>query len=141
MNNQKFICIHSNSGNVYALQVGMEFHSDFKEVLRDEKVMSKLNDAKFAEEVFLSLLSHSQIAVLEEFKGRFRTDPDYVSYGEKSVTNCIEQGAVETLLVSDLLIRGKAAPIRKRIVESIHTIHVDWFDGRCAGCWREDVSV
>lgn len=93
---QKFICIHSNSGHVYALQ----------EILKDEKVMSKLNDVKFAEE----------IAVLEKFSEVFRENPDRVSYGEKSVTYCIEQGAVETLLISDLLIRGKSAEVRRRII-------------------------
>ena len=46
----------------------------------------------------------------------FRENPDRVSYGEKSVTYCIEQGAVETLLISDLLIRGKSAEVRRRIV-------------------------
>ena len=46
----------------------------------------------------------------------FRTNPDRVSYGEKSVTHCIHLGAVEVLLISDKLIRGKAADVRRRIV-------------------------
>lgn len=104
---QKFICIHSNSGHVYALQ----------EILKDEKVMSKLNDVKFAEEVRMRITLSLQIAVLEKFSEVFRENPDRVSYGEKSVTYCIEQGAVETLLISDLLIRGKSAEVRRRIVQ------------------------
>ena len=54
--------------------------------------------------------------MLEKFSEVFRENPDRVSYGEKSVTYCIEQGAVETLLISDLLIRGKSAEVRRRIV-------------------------
>lgn len=53
----------------------------------------------------------------------FRENPDRVSYGEKSVTYCIEQGAVETLLISDLLIRGKSAEVRRRIVDVTVSVH------------------
>lgn len=70
-------------------------------------MLSQLNDVKFAEEV----------AVLKEFEETFRITPDKIAYGEKYVTYCLEQGAIDTLLVSDKLIRGKSAEIRKRIVE------------------------
>ena len=48
---------------------------------------------------------------------------------------------MDTLLVSDILIRGKAAPIRKRIVVFMSVAHVDWSDGCGARCGREDVFV
>lgn len=75
-------------------------------MLKDEKVLNQLNNTKFAEEV----------AMLEKFEETFRVAPERVAYGEKFVTYCLEQGAIETLLISDKLIRGKAAETRRRIV-------------------------
>lgn len=69
-------------------------------------MLSQLNDAQFAEEV----------AILSKFEETFRLTPDRVAYGVKFVTYCLEQGAIETLLISDKLIRGKTADIRRRIV-------------------------
>lgn len=68
--------------------------------------MEKINDTKFAEEM----------SVLDRFRDTFRTYPDRVAYGEKSVLYCLEQGAIDVLLVSDKLIRGKTAEMRKRII-------------------------
>ena len=65
-----------------------------------------MNDTKFAEEV----------TVLARFDEIFRTSPDRIAYGQKFVTYCLEQGGIDTLLVSDKLIRGKSAEIRRQIV-------------------------
>ena len=54
--------------------------------------------------------------MLEQFGNTFRLSPDKVAYGEKSVDYCIQQGAVDVLLLSDKMIRGKSADARKRIV-------------------------
>lgn len=75
--------------------------------MKDEKVLAQLNDVKFSEEV----------AVLEKFDETFRVSPERVAYGEQFVRYCLEQGAIETLLVSDRLVRGKTAEIRRRIVK------------------------
>lgn len=69
-------------------------------------MLAQLNDTRFTEEV----------AVLKKFEETFRLTPDKVAYGEKFVTYCLEQGAVETLLMSDKLIRGKTVEVRKRMV-------------------------
>ena len=55
--------------------------------------------------------------MLEQFGQTFRLSPDKVAYGEKSVDYCIQQGAVDILLLSDKMIRGKSAEARRRIVE------------------------
>ena len=44
--------------------------------------------------------------MLEQFGETFRLTPDKVAYGEKSVEYCIQQGAVDVLLLSDKMIRG-----------------------------------
>lgn len=105
-NLSKFVCLHTSSGNVHSLKVDDNPLYYEQEALKDEKVLSQLNDAQFAEEV----------AILSKFEETFRLTPDRVAYGEKFVTYCLEQGAIETLLISDKLIRGKTADIRRRIV-------------------------
>ena len=80
--------------------------------MKDEKVRERLNDTKFAEEV----------AVLNRFSEMFRTAPNRVAYGEKSVAYCLEQGAIDVLLVSDKLIRGKTADMRKRIIQLMDAV-------------------
>ena len=81
-------------------------------MLKDEKVRERLNDTKFAEEV----------AVLNRFSEMFRTAPNRVAYGEKSVAYCLEQGAIDVLLVSDKLIRGKTADMRKKIIQLMDAV-------------------
>lgn len=81
-------------------------------MLKDEKVRERLNDTKFAEEV----------AVLNRFSEMFRTAPNRVTYGEKSIAYCLEQGAIDVLLVSDKLIRGKTADMRKRIIQLMDAV-------------------
>lgn len=56
--------------------------------------------------------------MLEQFGETFRLTPDKVAYGEKSVEYCIQQGAVDVLLLSDKMIRGKSAEARRRIVSA-----------------------
>lgn len=81
-------------------------------MLKDEKVREKLNDTKFAEEM----------AVLNRFSDMFRTTPDRVAYGEKSVVYCLEQGAIDVLLVSDKLIRGKSPEMRMKIIQIMDAV-------------------
>ena len=81
-------------------------------MLKDEKVREKLNDTKFAEEM----------AVLNRFSDMFRTTPDRVAYGEKSVVYCLEQGAIDVLLVSDKLIRGKSPERRMKIIQIMDAV-------------------
>lgn len=58
--------------------------------------------------------------MLEKFGCTFRLFPDKVAYGEKSVEYCIQQGAVEILLLSDKMIRGKSAEARRHIVRIVY---------------------
>ena len=81
-------------------------------MLKDKKVRDRLNDTKFAEEV----------AVLNRFTEMFRTAPSRVAYGEKSINYCLEQGAIDVLLVSDKLLRGKTAAMRKRIIQLMDAV-------------------
>ena len=97
----------------------------------DEKVLKLVNDTKFAEEV----------SVLARFDETFRTSPDRIAYGQKFVTYCLEQGGIDTLLVSDKLIRGKSVENRRQIVTFSFAIDMlcyclDPIDGRYEGSWR-----
>ena len=56
--------------------------------------------------------------MLEQFGETFRLTPDKVAYGEKSVEYCIQQGAVDVLLLSAERIRGKSVEARRRIVSA-----------------------
>lgn len=63
-----------------------------------------------------SIRSVVQIRVLGRFDVAFEKTPDKVAYGMREVEYCCDQQAVEVLLLSDLLFRGKSYPVRKACV-------------------------
>eukprot|EP01029_Cantina_marsupialis_P019165 TRINITY_DN44561_c0_g2_i1.p1 TRINITY_DN44561_c0_g2~~TRINITY_DN44561_c0_g2_i1.p1 ORF type:complete len:388 (-),score=110.73 TRINITY_DN44561_c0_g2_i1:172-1335(-) len=95
----KFLLVHSSSGHRCAL----------KEVLADPGVQTQLRDTKAAEEM----------TVLEKFFDFMHSDPSKVTYGMKSVQFAVEQGAVESLLVSDSLFRSMDFALRRNYVKLV----------------------
>jgi protein pelota len=80
-NKDKFVVVHASSGHKHSLD----------EALLDEGVRSQLLETKVARDV----------AVLDKFMRMLDTDADRAQYGAAHVRHACDQGAVETLLISD----------------------------------------
>lgn len=96
-NRDKFLLVHSSSGHRHAL----------KEVLRDESVIKKLHDTK----------AIGEVKALDDFYQMLNTDPNRAFYGTKHVMIANEQGAIQTLLLTDELFRSADVKRRKMYVE------------------------
>ncbi|GMI19697.1 hypothetical protein TeGR_g644 [Tetraparma gracilis] len=91
-NKDKFVVVHASSGHKHSLD----------EALLDEGVRSQLLETKVARDV----------AVLDKFMRMLDTDADRAQYGAVHVRHACDQGAVETLLISDDIFRS--APTLQR---------------------------
>lgn len=101
-NREKFMLVHSNHGHKHAL----------KEVLSDEQVVKRLSDTKAAGEV----------KALNDFYTMLNNEPSRAFYGPKHVIKANEQGAVETLLVTDELFRSSDIQTRRRYVDLVESV-------------------
>jgi protein pelota len=84
-NKSKFLLLHASSGH----------KASIKEILQDHTMISKLADTKAATEA----------KVLQQFYNMLHHEASRAFYGSKHVMMANEKGAVETLLLSDSLLR------------------------------------
>ncbi|KAG5437929.1 hypothetical protein PCANB_000275 [Pneumocystis canis] len=98
----KFLQIHCSSGHMHSLH----------EVLRSPKVLTKLENTKFAQET----------AALDKFYKVLYNDETKVWYGKKEVSLAIEHGSVDTLLISDMLFRSNDINERRYYVKLVETV-------------------
>ncbi|EGC36573.1 hypothetical protein DICPUDRAFT_87353 [Dictyostelium purpureum] len=101
-NKSKFILTHSSSGHRYSL----------KEVLSDPAVIQQLSSTKAA----------SEVKILNDFYDMLKKDPNRAFYGFEHVKKANEKLAVETLLVTDELFRGKDVKTRKKYVDLVQSV-------------------
>lgn len=101
-NKEKFMLVHSNHGHKHAL----------KEVLADEQVVKRLADTKAAGEV----------RALNDFYTMLNNEPNRAFYGPKHVIKANEQGAIETLLVTDDLFRSSDIKTRQKYVNLVENV-------------------
>jgi len=84
-NKSKILLIHCSSGHKHALT----------EVLLEPGVRNQLSETKFSEE----------IKALQRFYDMLNKDTGRAFYGIKSIMAACENGAIDTLLLSDKLFR------------------------------------
>jgi len=101
-NKSKFILTHSSSGHRYSL----------KEVLSDNSIISQLSNTKAA----------SEVKILNDFYDMLKKDPNRAFYGYEHVKKANEKLAIETLLVTDELFRGKDPQTRKKYVDLVQSV-------------------
>ncbi|CAD5213907.1 unnamed protein product [Bursaphelenchus okinawaensis] len=106
-NKSKILLVHATSGYKHAL----------KEILADPNVASRLADTKAQEEV----------KALDTFLDLMNNDPDRAFYGYNHVRIALDQLAIATLMVSDLLFRSRNIEQRKKYVKLVD-------DARNANC-------
>ncbi|CAD5219581.1 unnamed protein product [Bursaphelenchus xylophilus] len=107
LNKSKFLLVHSTSGFKHAL----------KEVLADPNVSSRLADTK----------AQAEVKALDTFLDLMNNDPDRAFYGYNHVRLALDQLAVDTLMVSDVLFRSRNIEQRKKYVKLVD-------DARDGGC-------
>ncbi|KAM9968223.1 hypothetical protein ACTFIW_002659 [Dictyostelium discoideum] len=101
-NKSKFILTHSSSGHRYSL----------KEVLSDQAIVQQLSNTKAA----------SEVKILNDFYDMLKKDPNRAFYGYEHVKKANERLAIETLLVTDELFRGKDVKTRKKYVDLVQSV-------------------
>lgn len=101
-NKHKFILCRASSGHRHALE----------EVFQDPTVMAQLADTKMAKEV----------DILNKFMRMMDTNPDQAQYGYLHVYMANEQGAVDSLLVTDELFRSSDIATRKQYVTLVEQV-------------------
>lgn len=101
-NKSRIILAHSTSGYKHSL----------KEVLDTPNVMALIKDTKAAQEV----------RVLKEFFDMLTNDADRACYGPKHVEVAHDRMAIQTLLITDALIRDSDIPTRKKYVKLIDSV-------------------
>jgi len=100
-NKSKFVLVHSTSGQKDALN----------EVLQDPSIAGRVADTKAA----------GEMRKLEEFYAKLNDNPDTAFYGVRHVNFANEQGAIQTLLVTDSLFRSADVATRKQYVNLVET--------------------
>ncbi|KAF7455729.1 protein PELOTA 1 [Cryptosporidium felis] len=87
------------------------FQSSIDEILLSEELLERLENTK----------AFQQTRLIQHFQFLLATKPDYVCYGFKSTENALDNNAVETLLVSESLVRSDSLKIRARLAEITET--------------------
>jgi len=98
-NKSMFLLVHSSSG----------YKHDLDEVLKSPNLQSKLADTAALKEV----------EALELFFKMLHVDPDRAYYSYNHVKYALEQGAVETLMITDSLFRSNEISTRKKYVKLV----------------------
>eukprot|EP00730_Choanoeca_flexa_P015290 TRINITY_DN6989_c0_g1_i1.p1 TRINITY_DN6989_c0_g1~~TRINITY_DN6989_c0_g1_i1.p1 ORF type:complete len:409 (+),score=83.49 TRINITY_DN6989_c0_g1_i1:47-1273(+) len=101
-NRSKFVAVHSSSG----------YMQDLQEILQDQSVLSRLADTKAAAEV----------AALDSFYKMLAQDEERAAYGPIHVQKALDAAAIDTLLLSDGLLRAKSVAERKRWVGLVEEV-------------------
>jgi len=95
-NKSKIVLIHCSSGHKHALT----------EVLNEPAIRNQLSETKYA----------SEIKALQRFYDMLNKDTGRAFYGIKPIMAACENGAIETLLLSDKLFRYIYIYIFKKII-------------------------
>ncbi|ODQ67018.1 translation release factor eRF1 family protein [Nadsonia fulvescens var. elongata DSM 6958] len=93
----KFVIAHSSTGHVHALN----------EILKDTNIQKQLADTRYAKDT----------AVLDEFFKLLNLDDGRAWYGLKHMTEAVEKGAVDKLLLSSNLFRNSVPALRKQYIK------------------------
>nr|CAB3264774.1 protein pelota homolog [Phallusia mammillata] len=101
-NKSKFLCVHSSTG----------FKHSLKEVLVDPAVSARLSDTKAA----------SEIKALQDFYKTLQNEPDKACYGIKQIEKANESDAIDTLLITDGLLRSQDVQLRKKLVTIVDSV-------------------
>ncbi|KAI6236068.1 Protein pelota-like protein [Aphelenchoides besseyi] len=98
-NRSKFLLVHSTSGFKHAL----------KEVLADPAVANRISDTK----------AQAEVKALDTFMDLMNNDSARAVYGYNHVYLALNQLAIETLMISDLLFRSRNIQQRKKYVHLV----------------------
>jgi hypothetical protein len=98
----KFVLCHSSSGHKHALE----------EVLTQPGIQARLSDTKAVGEV----------QALGDFFAMLSAQPDRAHYGFNHVRVAAEHDAVETLLMSDSIFRGRDFLARRQFVDLVESV-------------------
>jgi len=101
-NKSKILLIHCSSGHKHALT----------EVLLEPGVRNQLSNTKFSEE----------IKALQRFYDMLNKDTGRAFYGIKSIMAACENGAIDTLLLSDKLFRSDDIETRKKYIKLVEDV-------------------
>lgn len=101
-NKAKFVLCHSSSGHKHALE----------EVLTQPGIQARLSDTKAVGEV----------QALGDFFAMLSAQPDRAHYGFNHVRVAAEHDAVETLLMSDSIFRGRDFLARRQFVDLVESV-------------------
>jgi protein pelota len=101
-NKAKFVLCHAASGHKRAVE----------ELLSDPSIAARLADTKAAAEV----------QALKAFYVMLKVDPDRAFYGIGHIEHACENGAVDSLLVSDALFRAQSIETRRRYVKLVENV-------------------
>ncbi|GAB5033847.1 mrna surveillance protein pelota [Nannochloropsis oceanica] len=101
-NKAKFVLCHSSSGHKHALE----------EVLTQPGIQARLSDTKAVGEV----------QALGDFYAMLSAQPDRAHYGFNHVSVAAEHDAVEMLLMSDSIFRGRDFLARRRFVDLVESV-------------------
>ncbi|CAR30871.1 hypothetical protein ZYGR_0P01730 [Zygosaccharomyces rouxii] len=96
-NKGKFLVAHSSTGYIQGIT----------EVLKNPSYASKLQDTKFSQEVL----------IIDQFLQHLNDDDFKAWYGEAEVTKAVDLGAVNTLLITDTLMRSDDIDQRKKSLD------------------------
>ncbi|KAJ3086319.1 hypothetical protein HK102_013295 [Quaeritorhiza haematococci] len=98
-NKSKMVLVHSSSGQKHALQ----------EILQEPAIQTRLADTKYAQEV----------KSMDRFYQTLASDAARAFYGFKHVCKAAEQGAIETLMVTDELFRSSNLQTRRQYIDLV----------------------
>ena len=101
-NKHKFILCRASSGHKHAIE----------ELFQDPTVMAQMANTRMAKEV----------EILNKFMRMIDTNPDQAQYGYTHVLKANEQGAVDSLLVTDELFRSSDITTRKKYVSLVEQV-------------------
>jgi len=101
-NKSKILLIHCSSGHKHALT----------EVLLEPGVRNQLSETKFSEE----------IKALQRFYDMLNKDTGRAFYGIKSIMAACENGAIDTLLLSDKLFRSDDIETRRKYIKLVEDV-------------------
>lgn len=87
------------------------FQSSIDEILLCEDFQEKLKDTK----------AFQQVKLIKHFQYLLATNPDLVCYGLSSTEIALEHSAIETLMVSETLVRSNSLKIRSKLANITET--------------------
>lgn len=87
------------------------FQSSIDEILLCDDFQEKLKDTK----------AFQQVKLIKHFQYLLATNPDLVCYGLKNTELALEHSAIETLMVSETLVRSNSLKIRSKLANITET--------------------